>query len=391
MKCIKSFIIGLLFQTDENGQIKLYNLKDGWYKITETEAPDGYAISEDAKEIYIRAGENKEVTFENVPLSGLVIKKVDGVTGGVLQGAKFRVRYLSGVSGTGGTVIGEYTTSANGTIVINRLKAGTYVIEETKAPDGYIMNDAPETVYITGKEQDVITVEFENYADGGLIIRKLDSETKQPLAGAEFKVTTANGTVVDNYGGTVSSNGIYTTDTSGQIHITGIEAGTTLVVTETKAPDGYVLETMSQTVTINKSDVQTLTFYNKPDSGLLITKLDKRTGDALYGAVFKITTDEGTVVGNSNGRYTTDRNGQIHLTGLATDTYIVTEVTAPDGYTLDSTPQTIKLKSGETSELTFYNEAIGGKKIKDDSVKNKRGDVIYVPEVIDKQNKIGNF
>ena len=274
------------YQTDENGQIKLYRLKDGWYKITETEAPDGYKIDESAKEIYIKAGENKEVTFDNTPLSGLVIKKVDGVTGKVLQGAKFRVRYLSGVSGTGGTVIGEYTTSANGTIVINRLKAGTYVIEETKAPDGYIMNDAPETIYITGKEQDVITVEFENYSDGGLIIRKLDSETKQPLAGAEFKVTTANGTVVDNYGGTVSSNGIYTTDTSGQIHITGIEAGTTLVVTETKAPDGYVLETMSQTVTINKSDMQTLTFYNKPDSGLLITKLDKRTGDALYGAVF---------------------------------------------------------------------------------------------------------
>ena len=351
------------YQTDENGQIKLYRLKDGWYKITETEAPDGYKIDEKPQEIYIKAGENKEVTFENVPLSGLVIKKVDGVTGKVLQGAKFRVRYLSGVSGTGGTVIGEYTTSANGTIVINRLKAGTYVIEETKAPDGYIMNDAPETVYITGKEQDVITVEFENYSDGGLIIRKLDSETKQALAGAEFKVTTANGTVVDNYGGTVSSNGIYTTDTSGQIHIIGIEAGTTLVVTEIKAPDGYVLETMSQTVTINKSDVQTLTFYNKPDSGLLITKLDKRTGDSLYGAVFKITTDEGTVVGNSNGRYTTDRNGQIHLTGLATDTYIVTEVQAPEGYSLDTTPQTIKLKSGETSELTFYNEAIGGIRI----------------------------
>ena len=362
------------YQTDENGQIKLYRLKDGWYKITETEAPDGYKIDESAKEIYIKAGENKEVTFDNTPLSGLVIKKVDGVTGKVLQGAKFRVRYLSGVSGTGGTVIGEYTTSANGTIVINRLKAGTYVIEETKAPDGYIMNDVPETVYITGKEQDVITVEFENYSDGGLIIRKLDSETKQPLAGAEFKVTTANGIVVDNYGGTVSSNGIYTTDTSGQIHITGVEAGTTLVVTETKAPDGYVLETMSQTVTINKSDVQTLTFYNKPDSGLLITKLDKRTGDALYGAVFKITTDDGTVVGNSNGRYTTDRNGQIHLTGLATDTYIVTEVTAPEGYNLDSTPQTIKLKYGETSELTFYNEAIGGIRIT--KVDEETGDVI---------------
>lgn len=351
------------FQTDENGQIKLYNLRDGWYKITETEAPDGYKIKDKAQEIYIKAGENKEVTFENTPLSGLVIKKVDAVTGKVLQGAKFRVRYLSGTSGTGGTVIGEYTTSVNGTIVLNRLKAGTYIVEETKAPDGYIINDAPETVYISGKEQDVITVEFENYADGGLIIRKLDSQTKQPLAGAEFKVTTSSGEYVANQGGATSSNGIYVTDQTGQIHITGIEAETTLVVTETKAPDGYVLETVSQTVQINKNDVQTLTFYNKPDSGLIITKLDKRTGEPLYGAVFKVTKDDGSVVGNANGRYRTDRNGTIHIYGLPTDTYVVTEIEAPDGYTLDSKPQTIKLKSGETHELTFYNESIGGIRI----------------------------
>lgn len=351
------------FQTDENGQIKLYRLKDGWYKITETEAPDGYKLTGKPQEIYIRAGEDKTVTFENTPLSALVIKKVDGKTGQVLQGAKFRLRYFSGVSGTGGTVIGEYTTSANGTIVINRLKAGTYIVEETKAPDGYIINDAPETVYITGKEQDVITVEFENYKDGGLIIRKLDSQTKQPLAGAEFKVTTSSGEFVPNQGGAVSSNGIYTTDSSGQIHITGVQAGTTLVVTETKAPDGYVLETLSQTVQINAGDTQTLTFYNKPDSGLLITKLDKKTGSPLYGAVFKVTKDDGSVVGNANGRYRTDRNGTIHIYGLPTDTYIVTEIEAPDGYTLDSTPQTIKLKSGETHELTFYNESIGGIRI----------------------------
>lgn len=351
------------FQTDENGQIKLYRLKDGWYKITETEAPDGYKLTEKPQEIYIRAGEDKTVTFENTPLSALVIKKVDGKTGQVLQGAKFRLRYFSGVSGTGGTVIGEYTTSANGTIVINRLKAGTYIVEETKAPDGYIINDAPETVYITGKEQDVITVEFENYKDGGLIIRKLDSQTKQPLAGAEFKVTTGGGEFVANQGGAVSSNGIYTTDSSGQIHITGVQAGTTLVVTETKAPDGYVLETLSQTVQINAGDTQTLTFYNKPDSGLLITKLDKRTGSPLYGAVFKVTKDDGSVVGNANGRYTTDRNGTIHIYGLPTDTYVVTEIEAPDGYTLDGKPQTIKLKSGETHELTFYNESIGGIRI----------------------------
>src|SRR5699024_10205479 len=130
-----------------------------------------------------------------------------------------------------------------------------------------------------------------------------------------------------------------------------------------KAPDGYVIDTVSKTVKIDADDTQTLTFYNKPSSGLIITKLDKATGKPLYGAVFKVTNSEGTVVGNANGRYTTNRNGIIHLTGLAPDTYVVTEVSAPEGYTLDGAPQTVKVKSGETHELTFLNEALGGIRI----------------------------
>lgn len=351
------------YTTDENGQFKLYNLNDGWYKITETSAPDGYVLSNEAQEIYIKGGEDKEITFENVPLSGLVIKKVDADTGKVLQGAKFRVRYLSGTSGSGGTVVGEYTTSANGTIVITRLKAGTYVIEETKAPDGYIISDAPETVYVSGKEQDVITVTFENEKDGGLIIRKLDSITNEPLSGAEFTVTASDGRFLATDGGAVSSNGIYTTDKTGQIHITGIEAGTTVVVIETKAPDGYVKDPEPQTIRVVSGKIHKLTFYNSPEGGLIITKLDKTTGEPLYGAVFKVTNSEGTVVGNANGRYTTNRNGIIRLTGLVPDTYVITEVSAPDGYTLDGSPQTVKVKSGEIHELTFLNEALGGIRI----------------------------
>ena len=348
------------FTTDDNGQFKMYNLNDGWYKITETSAPDGYVLSNEAQEIYIKGGEDKEITFENVPLSGLVIKKVDADTGKVLQGAKFQVRYLSGTSGSGGTVIGEYNTSANGTIVITRLEAGTYVIEETKAPDGYIISDAPETVYITGKEQDVITVTFENEKDGGLIIRKLDSITKQPLSGAEFTVTTSDGKFIATDGGAVSSNGIYTTDELGQIHITNIEAGTTVVVTETKAPDGYVIDTVSKTVKIDADDTQTLTFYNKPSSGLIITKLDKETKEPLYGAVFEITDSTGAVVGTSNGRYTTDIYGNIKVNGLTPGTYVITEVEAPAGYAISGEPQTINVVSGKIHNLTFYNSPEGG-------------------------------
>ena len=248
--------------TDENGQIKLTKLRDGWYRVTEVEPAAGYAIKDPAtQDCFIQAGTGKVLTFENTPLSALIIKKVDADSGTMLQGAKFRVRYLGGTSGTGGTVIGEYTTSANGTIVITGLKAGTYIVEETKAPTGYEIDDTPQTVYLSGKEQDVVTVEFSNGKHGDLIIDKIDSVTKQPLPGAQFKITTSDGSFVGNYGGTVASNGIYTTDSNGQIKLVDLKPDT-YVVTEIKAPDGYVLDSTSQTVKVDRNDTQTLTFIN---------------------------------------------------------------------------------------------------------------------------------
>ena len=98
----------------------------------------------------MRADEAQTITFENTPKSAIVIKKVDADTGKPLEGAYFRVRFLGGTSGTGGTVIGEYMTSSNGTVVITGLKAGTYVVEELSAPDGYVIHDSAKTVYLSG-------------------------------------------------------------------------------------------------------------------------------------------------------------------------------------------------------------------------------------------------
>ena len=147
--------------TDESGKIILPEVKDGWYKVTELEPASGYTIKEPAtQECFISGGESKVLTFENMPLSAIIIRKVDSESGQPLEGAWFRIRYLGGTSGTGGTVVGEYKTSSNGTIVATGLKAGTYVCEEISAPDGYVITDAAETVYLSGKDQDVITLPF---------------------------------------------------------------------------------------------------------------------------------------------------------------------------------------------------------------------------------------
>ena len=337
--------------TDENGQVKLTKLRDGWYRVTEVEPAAGYAIKDPAtQDCFIQAGTGKTLTFENTPLSALIIKKVDADSGAMLQGAKFRVRYLGGTSGTGGTVIGEYTTSANGTIVITGLKAGTYVVEETKAPAGYEIDDTPQTVYLSGKEQDVVTVEFSNGKHGNLIIDKIDSVTKQPLHGAQFKITTSDGSFVGNYGGAVTSNGIYTTDSNGQIKLVNLKPDT-YVVTEIKAPDGYVLDSTSQTVKVDRNDTQTLTFTNTPIGGGQIIKVDADSGKRIKGVQFEIAKMNGERIGT----YTTDSNGVITLPQLADGWYTATEIKAAKGYLLDSTPHNFEVKAGKTTSLTIEN------------------------------------
>ena len=346
------------YYTGENGQFQLTGLRDGWYKVTEQEPPTGYAIKEAAQEVYIKSGTGKVLTFENIPLSALVVWKYDSVTGEAVSNAVFQVKYLGGTSGTGGTVIGTYKTSANGSFTVTGLKEGTYIVEELSSDSGHVIDTAPQTAYISGKQQDVVQLYFGNSPKGNLLVKKIDSATHKPLSDVEFMVTTADGTVVGD------ANGKYVTDSAGTFTITDIVPGTTLVVKETRARDGYLLDDAPQTATIKAGQTVTLEFRNQPQGSLIINKLsssDKKT--PLEGVLFQITYSDGSFVDNgtlsSKGLYRTDKNGQIILSGI-TGTVIVTEVETIKGYRIDdaSRSQTIEVRANDTQQLWFYNAPI---------------------------------
>ena len=343
------------YYTDEHGQFQLTGLRDGWYKVTELEPPTGYAIKEATQEVYIKSGTGKVLTFENIPLSALVVWKYDSVTGAAVQGAVFQVRYLSGTSGTGGTVIGTYKTSANGSFTVTGLKEGTYIVEELASDSGHVIDTAPQTVYISGKQQGVVQLYFGNSPKGSLLVKKIDSVTHKPLSDVEFFVTTADGSVVGD------ANGKFVTDSAGSFTVSGINPGTTLVVKETRAKAGYLLDDAPQTATVKAGQTVTLEFRNQPQGSLIINKLssaDKKT--PLEGVLFQITYSDGSFVDNgalsSKGLYRTDKNGQIILSGI-TGTVIVTEVETIKGYRIDDTSrsQTIEVRANDTQQLWFYN------------------------------------
>jgi uncharacterized surface anchored protein len=346
--------------TDESGKIILPEVQDGWYKVTELEPAPGYSIKEPAtQECFISGGESKVLTFENTPLSAIIIRKVDSETGQPLEGAWFRIRYLGGTSGTGGTVIGEYRTSSNGTIVVTGLKAGTYVCEEISAPDGYVITDATETIYLSGKDQDVITVTFGNDKMGSLLIVKKDAVTGAPISDVEFLVTDSDGSVIG------TANGKYVTDSAGTIRIDGLTPGMTVIAKEVRAKDGYILDDTPQSIKIKRNSVMTLEFRNQPKGGVLVRKVDAATNEPISDVEFLVTDSDGNFIGNANGKYVTDSAGTFTITDVALDTTLVIKEThAKDGYILDDTPQTVKVKSNEVVTVEFRNQPKGGVLVK---------------------------
>ena len=357
-----------VFYTDEEGRIVLsdpdLSLRDGWFRIEELEAPKGFSMTESSKqEAFIAAGEGHTFRISNRPLSAICVWKYDSETGAAIEGAVFQVRYLSGnTSGTGGTVIGTYRTSVNGSFTVTGCEPGTYIIEELSSDGSHVIDTPPQTVYLSGEEQEVVQVYFGNSPMGSLLIKKVSSADNSPISDVQFFVTESDGSIVGD------GNGYYVTDSAGTILIEGIEPGTTLIVKETRAKEGFLLDDTPQTVQIKAGQTTTIEFRNQPKGNLIIHKLsgaDRKT--PLEGVQFKITYADGSYLPDenghlsSNGLYWTNSEGQIVLSNV-TGTLVVTEVQSIPGYTIDPNTQcqTVVVNPDDTQELWFYNAPVGG-------------------------------
>ena len=357
--------------TDAKGEIRLHEqgkrLYPGEYTITEIRPAPGFQMKEPTtQKIILHGSESKTVTFENVPLNAIIVEKYDSVTHEALPGCTFQLRYLGGTSGTGGTVIGQKVTGKNGTAIWTGLKSGTYILEEVDPADGYSIIQSSETIFLADSgEQSVVTVRFENMPDGQLLIRKVcDVNPSITLQDAEFKIAYADGTLIGD------SNGIFRTDENGEIRISGLKPGKSVVVTETRAPDGFILDTQSQTVQIKEGRTVSLTFKNTPKGALIIQKRDSETNKPLPGAEFRVTTAAGCEVGlngvigdstlTQNGIFTTDSSGEIRITNLIPGAYVITEIKAPEGYVMDQPSTNVVIgPKGDTQTVVIKNSQAG--------------------------------
>ena len=322
-----------IFTTDSNGSITISYLAKDSYIVEEVKAPDGYALEEQSKTIALDYGKTYTLEFTNKKMTSLVVKKIDAVTGEPLPGAKFFVEKQNGEH------VGEYTTDNTGTILLPTLDPDWYVVRETKAPEGYILDETPKTVEVKTNVPTVVT--FENKPLSGIKIVKTDSETGEPLEGVSFAVSKMNGEKI----------GTFKTDKEGMIYVSDLEDGY-YTVTETEGLEGYHWDKEPKTVEVKSGKQTIVEVENQPYSGLVIEKTNSRTGDPIEGVEFLVTKFNGEQI----GYYETDESGLIVIEGLEEGTYLVKETKEAKGYKLDSEAKEVEIKDGKRTTLKVEND-----------------------------------
>ena len=331
------------YTTDENGKITIEKAPAGTYKVQEVATLKEYILNDKPYEIEHTTDKDTSLTIENTKKPGLSITKIDAETKKPLSGAVFKLTRANG-----DVVKEDIRTGEDGTAFVEGLDAADYIVTEVTAPGGYIIDKTPHPVSL--EKGKTYTLTLENEKKPGLLIKKVDAQTSKPLAGASFKITRGDGSVVREN---------VVSDVDGVVHIPELDTGV-YIITEVKAPSGYVIDETPKTVQLRKGQTYEVTFKDTKQSQLVIKKVDEDTRQPLKNAKFKITKSNGELVKETE----TDENGTITLTGLPDCSLVVTEIKAPDGYILQDTPKTIEVKAGGSYELTFTNKKQSGLTIK---------------------------
>ncbi|MGW6045740.1 SpaA isopeptide-forming pilin-related protein [Bacillus mycoides] len=329
--------------TDKDGIAKFNNLKRDKYLLKETKSPEGYVISWDLKQgkiVELGSQETTTYTLANKKFVGkVVLTKSDDLNKNIkLQGAVFTLLDKDK------KVIPEHeelTTNNNGQIIIDKLKPGTYYLQETKAPEHYQLDSKLIRFTIAEDQTAVVNRTATNsLTKGSALLTKVDNHNKT-LVGAEFTVQDRNGKNIPGYEK-------LTTNEHGQIEAKNLHPGKYQFV-ETKAPEHYELDKTPILFEVEKSQTTAASVTAKNTfikGGVTLTKVDDVDGTTLEGAVFKIVNDKNEDVRTN---LKTEKDGTLTVKDLEPGEYQFIETTPPKYYDLNKEPIPFIIEKSQTS------------------------------------------
>ena len=375
------------YTTGANGLTEQITLPIGEYTLTEMKAPEGYVINGAGRHISAKAdgiyldggklGEGAAITIRNAPVNfKLRLVKVDADTNQPLANVAF---ILKGKDGGTHSLI----TGSNGITDTISLAPGKYTLSEVAAAEGYaiplngwgftVKEGTVQQVTNTSEvakwdfNDGLLTLTLKNSRIyGGLTIEKTDGKDGSALAGAEFTVAGSDDTpltFIKNNGRYEAATGegassTIATDANGKAYITGLKFGN-YAVTETKAPEGYVLKGDRHSIAISRQQTE-VTLRLKNDKAMYkVTAIKQDAGEngkLLVGAEFTLYSAEGAVVAKAVTGY--DGTAVFEV---PEGKYKLIETRAPAGYQLSGDfvrEITVNAVRGAVGEFkyTFNNE-----------------------------------
>lgn len=280
--------------TDANGQIKVEGLKFGDYYFLETEAKTGYELYGEPIVFSIREHEAVvTVAPENIRRKGSIeITKEDSESHAKLTGAEFTLYSKTNHKSTNAVMqmisslfngdnyyeYGKYTVTGD-MLKIDNLPWDEYYLEETKAPQGYVLDQAIKYPFVIDAEHLTGTLASEGNAitntrqTGSLTLVKTDAaDDNEKLAGAEFELY-----LVGADGRDVKQEGTFVTGTDGTVTVDGLAWGT-YYFKEIKAPEGYDIPADPN------STRATIDAANANEQNVMVSQMTSMTNTRIRGA-----------------------------------------------------------------------------------------------------------
>ncbi|WP_415348330.1 SpaA isopeptide-forming pilin-related protein [Clostridium perfringens] len=356
--------------TDKDGFAFTKPLRYGEYKFIETKTPNGYWQSDREYHVNITEDNKTYVKYvKNEPIRAkLRVVKTDSKDNTPIEGVKFQIRNTDtnelvtfknfvGILPVPTKVL---TTDKNGEIITpQKLDHGNYQLEEAEPKEGYVgIEPIPFKIDENAPYEDIkdlgtiYTIKVSNdRITGDMELLKVDSETKEPLADVNFKITCIDG-FMKNQTWDLTSN------EDGKINLKGLEYGK-YMIEEVSTLWNYVLNKEPIYFEIKENgQVVKLEMENKKiRANVELIKIDADTQRPLEGADFELWNGEKFV-----GTYTTNKDGKIVVENLEAGNYYWVEVKAPEHYEInqDQDLSFVIDKDGETKTITAENKVKTG-------------------------------